>query len=81
MDVHEQLGVGAALEVYIGRRVHFLGREDRFEVVRSLLIETVYLRSVQVLQERDLCEGVVSQASCMASRNEVRTSSLDVAMV
>lgn len=54
VDVQEELGVCAALEVDPGRRVWFLVCEDRCQVVWSLLVETVYLREVQVLQERDL---------------------------
>ena len=60
MDAQEQLRVGAALEVDVGRRVEFLGGKDRFEVVRPLLVEAVYLRGVQVLQERDLSERGIS---------------------
>lgn len=61
VDAQEQLSVCAALEVDIGRDVQFLCCEDRFEVVWYLLVETVYLRDVQVLQERDLSEKDVSE--------------------
>lgn len=60
VDAQEQLSVCAALEVDIGRGVEFLCCEDRFEVVKCLLVETVYLRDVQMLQEGDLCKKSVS---------------------
>lgn len=48
--------------------------------MRSLLVETVDLRDVQVFQQRDLYE-TVSEIGYMAWRNEVPTSSLAAAMV